>query len=68
MSAGALGIWQSMHSREEYDPKYGKWQFDDLPILPQVWKLKVSRDKKKQFDVLKSLMNRGRCGLSGKWL
>ena len=43
---------------EEYDPKYGKWQFDDLPILPEVWKLKVSKDKKKQFDVLKGLMNR----------
>lgn len=43
---------------EEYDPKYEKWQFDDLPILPAVWKLKVSKDKKKQFDVLKGLMNR----------
>lgn len=43
---------------EEYAPKYEKWQFDDLPILPEVWKLKVSKDKKKQFDVLKGLMNR----------
>ena len=43
---------------EEYDPKYEKWQFDALPILPEVWKLKVSKDKKKQFDVLKGLMNR----------
>lgn len=43
---------------EEYDPKYEKWQFDDLPILPEVWKLKVSKDKKKQFDVLKGLINR----------
>ena len=43
---------------EEYDPKYEKWQFDDLPILPEVWKLKVSKDKRKQFDVLKGLMNR----------
>ena len=43
---------------EEYDPKYEKWQFDDLPILPEVWKLKVSKDKKKQFDILKGLMNR----------
>lgn len=43
---------------EEYDPKYEKWQFDDLPILPEVWKLKVSKDKKKQFEVIKTLMNR----------
>ena len=53
-----LGHLAEYAQPEEYDPKYGKWQFDDLPILPQVWKLKVSRDKKKQFDVLKSLMNR----------
>lgn len=43
---------------EEYDPKYEKWQFDDLPILPEAWKLKVSKDKKKQFEVIKTLMNR----------
>ena len=54
LSAGALGIWQSMQQPEEYDPKYEKWQFDDLPIPPQVWKLKVSRDKRKQFDVKKA--------------
>lgn len=53
-----LGHLAEYAQPEEYDPKYEKWQFDDLPILPQVWKLKVSRDKKKQFDVLKSLMNR----------
>lgn len=43
---------------EEYDPKYEKWQFDDLPILPEAWKLKVFKDKKKQFEVIKTLMNR----------
>ena len=53
-----LGHLAEYAQPEEYDPKYEKWQFDDLPILPQVWKLKVSRDKQKQFDVLKSLMNR----------
>lgn len=53
-----LGHLAEYAQPEEYDSKYEKWQFDDLPILPQVWKLKVSRDKKKQFDVLKSLMNR----------
>ena len=53
-----LGHLSEYAQPEEYDPKYEKWQFDNLPILPQVWKLKVSRDKKKQFDVLKSLMNR----------
>lgn len=53
-----LGHLAEYAQPEEYDPKYEKWQFDDLPILPAVWKLKVSKDKKKQFDVLKGLMNR----------
>ena len=43
---------------EEYDERYAKWQFDDLPIIPEKWKLQVSADKKKQFSVLKELMNR----------
>ena len=53
-----LGHLAEYAQPEEYDPKYEKWQFVDLPILPEVWKLKVSKDKKKQFDVLKGLMNR----------
>lgn len=43
---------------EEYDERYAKWQFDDLPIIPEKWKLQVLGDKKKQFSVLKELMNR----------
>ena len=53
-----LGHLAEYAQPEEYDPKYEKWQFDDLPILPEAWKLKVSKDKKKQFDVIKTLMNR----------
>ena len=54
-----LGHLAEYAQPEEYDPKYEKWQFDDLPILPEAWKLKVSKDKKKQFEVIKTLMNRG---------
>ena len=53
-----LGHLAEYAQPEEYDPKYEKWQFDDLPILPEVWKLKVSKDKKKQFEVIKTLMSR----------
>ena len=53
-----LGHLAEYAQPEEYDPKYEKWQFDDLPILPEAWKLKVSKDKKKQFEVIKNLMNR----------
>ncbi len=43
---------------EFYDSRYEKWEFADLPIVPEKWKLSVVKDKKKQFDVLKKLLNR----------
>ena len=41
---------------DSYDPKYAKWRYDDLPILPDHWQMVVGKDKKKQFDILKKLM------------
>ena len=43
---------------EAYDPRYEKWEFSDLPILPEDWRLAVAKDKKGQFAVLKKLLNR----------
>ena len=41
-----------------YDEKYVKWNVTDLPILPEKWQYLVSASTKKQFDILKKLMNR----------
>ena len=41
-----------------YDEKYSKWNKEDLPILPDPFKLIVSKDKTKQFGILKALMFR----------
>ena len=41
-----------------YDEKFVKWSIADLPILPQRWQYLVSASTKKQFGVLKDLMNR----------
>lgn len=43
---------------EDYDEKYAKWRYSDLPILPDEWKTVVSPDSKKQFAMLKKLMHR----------
>lgn len=43
---------------EAYDEKYGKWRYEDLPILPEHWKYAVSREKTKQMNVLRELMKR----------
>ncbi len=41
-----------------YDAKYVKWSIADLPILPERWQYLVSASTKKQFGILKDLMNR----------
>lgn len=41
---------------DAYDEQYGKWRYEDLPILPESWKYAVARDKKKQLDLLCRLM------------
>jgi DNA topoisomerase-3 len=45
---------------EEYGGKYAEkpWKVENLPIIPDDWKLTVNKDKRKQFEVLKKLMNR----------
>ncbi len=42
---------------EAYDEKYQKWRFEDLPILPDPWVLEISHDKRKQYTILKKLLN-----------
>lgn len=41
---------------KEYDPKYEKWAIENLPILPESYKFKVSSDKKAQFNIVKKLV------------
>lgn len=41
---------------DEYDEKYKKWVMSDLPIIPAEWKLKVKKDAKAQFKVIKELL------------
>ena len=43
---------------EAYDERYRSWNFSDLPIIPDQWKLDVPKDKKGQFTVLKKLLCR----------
>lgn len=43
---------------DEYDAKYKKWSLEDLPIVPEKWKLKVSNDCKKQFNIIKQLCSK----------
>ena len=48
-----VGHLAGLADADAYNPDYAKWRYDDLPILPEPWQMVVSKDKKKQFDVLK---------------
>ena len=41
---------------DAYDPRYGKWAVEDLPIMPENWKYTVPSDKAKQLKILSGLM------------
>lgn len=43
---------------DHYDSRYSNWTQKDLPILPDPWQYVVSPITKKQFDIIKSLMER----------
>lgn len=43
---------------ETYNEAYAKWRLADLPILPDHWQYQVSTSTRKQFGVLKKLMQR----------
>lgn len=53
-----IGHLVGLAQADAYDERYAKWRHEDLPILPEIWRYDVSDDKKKQFSVLKSLMER----------
>ena len=53
-----IGHLVSFAEAGQYDEKYCKWKYEDLPILPQLWQFIVPDEKKPQFEVLRALLNR----------
>ncbi|MDF2572762.1 MAG: topB 2, partial [Sporomusa sp.] len=61
-TGGGIVTWGYGHilrqaEPDEYDPKYERWRVEDLPIIPQSWKLFVADSCKKQFEIIKSLID-----------
>lgn len=42
---------------DEYDAKYKRWCVEDLPIIPKQWKMIIDESCKKQFQIIKNLIN-----------
>ena len=52
-----VGHLIQMANPESYDEKYAKWNMADLPIIPKEYKYEIAKSTKKQFTILKKLMN-----------
>ena len=53
-----FGHLAGLANAEVYDERFSKWRYDDLPILPTKWEYVVGKEKMKQFELLRELLNR----------
>ncbi|MGM9988523.1 MAG: DNA topoisomerase III [Bacillaceae bacterium] len=54
----ALGHLVTLADPETYDNKYKTWNLEDLPMLPERMKLVVMKQTGKQFNAVKTQLNR----------
>ncbi|HEP1493120.1 TPA: DNA topoisomerase 3 [Streptococcus pyogenes] len=52
-----VGHLIQMANPDAYNEKYAKWNMAELPIIPKDYKYEVAKSTKKQFNILKKLMN-----------
>ena len=53
-----IGHLAGLAEPSAYNPVYAKWRKKDLPIVPENWRFTIARDKRKQFDILRTLLRR----------
>ncbi|MEW8701940.1 MAG: DNA topoisomerase III [Candidatus Thiodiazotropha sp.] len=51
-----FGHLLEMASPEGYGEQYKRWSLENLPILPERWRLEVKKDARKQFRIIKALL------------
>ncbi|MDQ0155139.1 DNA topoisomerase III [Robertmurraya andreesenii] len=52
----AIGHITQLVPPEKYDPAWKKWSLQTLPIIPSQFQYEVSKDKWKQFTIVKNLL------------
>lgn len=57
-----LGHLVTLADPEDYDPKYKEWKMEDLPMMPEQFKLEVIKQTGKQYRVVKSQIHRSDVG------
>ncbi|WHY75804.1 DNA topoisomerase III [Neobacillus sp. WH10] len=53
----AIGHLCQLVAPEKYESVWKKWSLDNLPIIPEHFKYEVTKDKVKQFTVIKKLVS-----------
>lgn len=54
----AFGHMLRQAAPDDYDEKYIRWNANDLPIVPEEWKLLITESSAKQFAIIKRLLER----------
>lgn len=57
-----LGHLVTLADPEDYDKKYKEWKMEDLPMMPEVFKLEVIRQTAKQYQAVKNQIFRSDVG------
>ena len=53
-----VGHLVTMSYPEKYDEKLKLWRLDTLPFIPKEWKYEIIQNVEKQFNIVKSLLQR----------
>lgn len=53
-----LGHLVTLADPEDYDPKYKTWKMEDLPMMPEPFKLEVIKQTGKQYNAVKTQIHR----------
>ncbi len=53
-----LGHLVTLADPEDYDKRYKEWKMEDLPMLPETFRLEVIRQTAKQYQAVKALLHR----------
>lgn len=51
-----FGHLLEMLAPDGYDPAYKRWQLETLPIIPEQWKLGVRKEARKQYNIIRQLL------------
>ncbi|MDF2888665.1 MAG: topoisomerase [Lacrimispora sp.] len=57
-----LGHLVTLADPEDYDPKYKEWKMEDLPMMPEQFRLEVIKQTGKQYSVVKKQLHRSDVG------